>query len=133
MESYKLAEHVPKRHDIDNIYHPRYIRQGIPPVNTFHAVVHGRAAKWVNDVDEWCIEEAWFQHSVNHDFRVTDPAAYIWGRPVIIPTCPKKLFAQGPRQKYVDNHTYLIIRSDYLEYLGHDQIEVGQPHPKTVA
>ena len=24
------------------------------------------------------------------------------GLPVIVPTCPKKLFAQGPRKKYVD-------------------------------
>ena len=102
MGSYKLGEHVPMRHDTGNIFHPRYIRNGIPPVNTFHAVVHGRAAKWVNDVDDWCLEEAWFQHSVNHDFRVTDPAGYTWGLPVLIPTCPKKLFAQGPRQKYVD-------------------------------
>ena len=95
MGSYKLGEHVSMRHDTDNIFHPRNIRDGIPPVNTFHAIVHGRAARWVNDVDDWCLEEAWFQHSVNHDFRVTDPAGYI-------PTCPKKLFAQGPRQKYVD-------------------------------
>ena len=65
MGSYKLVEHVPMRHDTDNIYHPRYIRSGIPPVNTFHAVVHGGAARWVNNVDEWCLEEAWFQHSVN--------------------------------------------------------------------
>ena len=98
-----LGEHVPKRYDTDNIFHPRYVRRGIPPVNTFHAAVYDRAAKWVNDVDEWCLEEAWFQHSVNHGFRVIDPAGYIWGLPVIIPTCPKKLFAQGPRQKYVDD------------------------------
>ena len=60
MGSYKLGEHVPERHDTDNIYHPRYIRNAIPPVNTFHAVVHDRAAKWVQDADEWCLEEAWF-------------------------------------------------------------------------
>ena len=53
----------------------------------------------------WCVEEAWFQHSVNFDFRVTDPSGQNWGLPVIIPTCPKKLFAQGPRQKYVDSVT----------------------------
>ena len=128
--SYKLGEHVPKRHDIDNIYHPRYIRQGIPPVNTFHAVVHGRAAKWVNDVDEWCLEEAWFQHSVNHDFRVTDPAGTHLGTACY----HQKLFAQSPRQKYVDIVTDTIhaSSSDLITWntLGHDQIEVGQPHPK---
>ena len=90
MGSYKLGEHVPMRQDVDNIFHPRYIRDGIPPVNTFHAAVHDRAARWVKDVDDWCLEEAWFQHSVNHDFRVTDPAGYTWGLPVIIPTCPKR-------------------------------------------
>ena len=52
MGSYKLGEHVPMRQDTDNIFHPRYIRDGVPPVNTFHAAVHDRAAKWVNDVDD---------------------------------------------------------------------------------
>ena len=102
MGHYKFGEHVPMRHDTDNIFHPRHIRDGIPPVNTFHPIVHRRAAKWAKDVDDWCLEEAWFQHSVNHDFRITDPSGCIWGLPVLVPTCPKKLFAQGPRQKYVD-------------------------------
>ena len=111
MGSYKLGEHVPKRHDVDNIFHPRYIGRGIPPANTLHAAIHDRAAKWVNHVDEWCLEEAWFKSSVNHDFRVVDPSGYIWGLPVIIPTCPKRLFAQGPRQKYVDIVTDTIHAS----------------------
>ena len=111
MGSYKLGEHVPERHDTDNIYHPRYIRNAIPPVNTFHAVVYDRAAKWVQDADEWCLEEAWFEHSINYDFRVIDPSGYIWGLPVIVPTCPKKLFSQGPRQKYVDIVTDTIHAS----------------------
>ena len=111
MGSYKLGEHVPKGHDVDNIFHPRYIGRGIPSVNTFHAAIHDRATKWVNTVDEWCLEEAWFRHSVNHDFRVVDPAGYIWGLPVIIPTYPKKMFAQGPRQKYVDIVTNTIHAS----------------------
>ena len=33
---------------------------------------------------------------------IIDPPGYIWGLPVLVPTCPKKLFSQGPRQKYVD-------------------------------
>ena len=96
--------------DTDNIYHPRYIRNAIPPVNTFHAVVYGRAAKWVQDADEWCLEEALFDHSITYDFRVIDPSGYIWGLPVIVPTCPK-LFSQGPRQKYVDIVTDTIHAS----------------------
>ena len=90
------------KNDTDNIYHPRFIRDAIPPVNTFHAVVHDRASRWIQDADEWCLEEAWFDHSPTFDLRVIDPPGYIWGLPVLVPTCPKKLFSQGPRQKYVD-------------------------------
>ena len=110
-EAIKLGQHVPETHDTDNIFHPRYIRNAIPPVNTFPAVVYDRAAKWVQDADEWCLEEAWFEHSINYDFRVVDPSGYIWGLPVIVPTCPKKLFSQGPRHKYVDIVTDTIHAS----------------------
>ena len=85
-----------------NVYHPGFIRDGIPPVNTFHAVVHDRASRWIQDADEWCLDEAWFDHSPTFDFRIIDPPGYIWGLPLLVPTCPKKLFSQGPRQKYVD-------------------------------
>ena len=27
---------------------------------------------------------------------------YRWGLPVLVPTCPKKMFIQGPRLKYFD-------------------------------
>ena len=50
----------------------------------------------------WCIEDAWFAHSPQHDFHVKDAQGYVWGLPVLVPTCPKKLFALGPRKKYVD-------------------------------
>ena len=98
----KLGEHIPTRNDTDNIYHPRFIKDGIPPVNIFHAVIHDRASRWIQDADEWCLEEAWFDHSPTFDFRVIDPPGSIWGLLVLVPACPKKLFAQGPRQKYVD-------------------------------
>ena len=103
MGCYKLGEHIPARKDTDNIHHPRFIRDGIPSTNAFHAVIHDRAARWVQDVEEWCLEEAWFDHSPTYDFRVVDPHGYIWELPVLVPTCPKKLFAQGPRKKYVDS------------------------------
>ena len=97
MGSYRLGEHVPKRHDTDNIYHPRYIRQGIPPVNTFHAVVHGRAARWINDVDEWCLEEAWFQHSVNHDFQSHGSCGIHLGTACYHPDMPEEALCAGPK------------------------------------
>ena len=118
MGCYKIGEHIPARKDTENIFHPRFIGVGIPPPNTFHAVIHDRAAKWVSDVEEWCVEEAWFAHSPDFDFRVADPSGYIWGLPVLVPTCPKKLFAQGPRKKYVDivTDTLLASSSDLITW-----------------
>ena len=111
MGCYKLGEHIPMKNDTDNISHPRFISDAIPPVNTFHAVVHDRVSRWVQDTDEWCLEEAWFDHSPTFDFRVIDPPGYIWGLPVLVPTCPKKLFSQGARQKYVDIVTDILHAS----------------------
>ena len=36
------------------------------------------------------------------DFWVADSSNYWWGLPVLVPTCPKKMFMQGPRLKYID-------------------------------
>ena len=33
---------------------------------------------------------------------VADASKYRWGLPVLVPTCPKKMFMQGPRLKYID-------------------------------
>ena len=138
---YKLGEHVPERNDTDNVYHPRFIRYAIPPVNTFHAVVHGRASRWVQDADECCLEEAWFEHSPTFDFRVIDPPGYMWGLPVLVPTCPKKLFSQGPRQKYVDIvtdtlhasssdlitwNTLVMIKTKWIDILPRQWLEITQ-------
>ena len=45
MGCYKLGEHIPARKNTDNIYHPRFVRDGIPPTNTFHAVIHDGASR----------------------------------------------------------------------------------------
>ena len=106
MGCYKIGEHIPGRRDLQNIFHPRFTGAGIPPPTTFHAVIYDRADRRGKDGDEWCFEEAWFAHSPDFDFRVKDQSGYIyiyiWGLPVLVPTCPKKLFEQGPRKKYVD-------------------------------
>ena len=102
MGCYQIGEHIPGRNDTDNIFHPRFIGNGIPPANAFHAVIYEREEKWVQNSEAWCQEEAWFTHSPTFDFRVTNSSSYLWGLPALVPTCPKKLFAQGPRKKYVD-------------------------------
>ena len=40
--------------------------------------------------------------SPTYDFWVVDESRYRWGLPVLVPTCPRKLFMLGPRLKYVD-------------------------------
>ena len=103
MGCYKIGERIPGRDDTSNIFHPRFVGKGIPAANTFHSIVYQRLGRETPNGDEvWCTEEAWFAHSPQHDFRVKDVQGYIWGLPVIVQTCPKKLFALGPRKKYVD-------------------------------
>ena len=87
----------------------------------------------------WCTAEAWFAHSPDHDFRVKDPPGYIWGLPVIVPTCPKKLFALGPRKKYVDTvtdtlhasssdlitwNTLVMMKLNWIDSIPREWIEV---------
>ena len=54
--------HTPARTDTTNIFHPRFVGEGIPSANTFHAVIHDRTAKWIPDGQVWCVEETWFAH-----------------------------------------------------------------------
>ena len=53
-------------------------------------------------IQQWCSKEAWFNSSPECDFWVADASQYRWGLPVLVPTCPKKMFMQGPRLKYID-------------------------------
>ena len=78
------------------------MKESLQPIPFIHAAINDKLAKRTSDGEVWCTEEAWFAHSPQHDFRVKDPPRYIWGLPVIVPTCPKKLFALGPRKQYVD-------------------------------
>ena len=102
MGYYHLEELILKRGDKNNILHPRHTSSGIPPVNTFHSVLQDRVGSRYGSVEQWCIENAWFDSSPTCDFRVTDVSKYRWGLPVLVPTCPKKMFIQGPRLKYID-------------------------------
>ena len=63
MGCYKIGDHIAARNDTNNIYHPRFVGEGISPANTFHAIMHDRAAKKVPDGETWRIEETWFAHS----------------------------------------------------------------------
>ena len=103
MGEYHLEELIPRKGDKNNILHPRHTRSGIPPVNTFHSVLQDRVGSQYGNVQQWCSENAWFDSSPTCDFRVTEaPPKYRWGLPVLVPTCPEKMFTQGPRLKYID-------------------------------
>ena len=75
---------------------------GIPASNTFSSVIYERLGKSYSDIESWCTVGAWFGHSPQYDFHVKNAYGYIRGLPVLVPTCPKRLFALGPRKKYVD-------------------------------
>ena len=102
MGEYHIEELIPKKGDKDNILHPRYTRQGIPSVHTFHSIVQNRVGSQYGIIQQWCNENAWFDSSPTCDFWVADASKYRWGLPVLVPTCPRKMFMQGPRLKYVD-------------------------------
>ena len=102
MGEYHLEDLALRRSDKENILHPRYYRSGIPPAGTFQSIVRDRVVNRSDIIDRWCNEQAWFEHSPTWDFWVIDEAKYRWGLPVLVPTCPRKLFMQGPRLKYVD-------------------------------
>ena len=102
MGEYHIEELIPKKDDKDNILHPRHTRPGIPSANTFHSVVLNRVGSQYGVVQQLCSESAWFDSSPTCDFWVADASKYRWGLPVLVPTCPKKMFMQGPRLKYID-------------------------------
>ena len=101
MGCYHIKELISKQDDKSNILHPRFAGAGIPPIGTFHSVVQNRVGD-NHHIDQWCVDDAWFKASPCHDFWVNDTSKYRWGLPVIVPTCPRKMFAGGPRLKYVD-------------------------------
>ena len=102
MGEYQIDELTLTRDDKTSILHPRHTRSGIPPVGTFHSIVHDRVGSHEDTIQKWCQVKAWFESSPTFDFWVVDEAKYRWGLPVIVPTCPRKMFAQGPRLKFVD-------------------------------
>ena len=100
MGEYHIEELILKKDDKDNILHPRHTRAGIPSVNTFHSVVRSRVGSQYGIIQQWCSVTAWFDSSPA--FWVVDASMYRWGLPVLVPTCPRKMFMQGPRLKYID-------------------------------
>ena len=102
MGCYEIGDHIPGEDDKTTIFHPRFVGDGTPASNTFHSVIYERLGKSYSDIASWCTVRAWFAHSPQYDFHVKNAYGYIWGLPVLVPTCPKKLFALGPRKKHVD-------------------------------
>ena len=99
---HEIRELTPRANDKSDLLHPRSEEQGTPRPETLHAVIYERLEKNRSDMVAWCEPSAWFDHSPTFDFHVKNTFGYIWGLPLLVPTCPKKLFAQGPRKKYVD-------------------------------
>ena len=45
MGCYKIGEHIPGRDDTSNIFHPRFVGEGIPAANTFHSIIYQRLGR----------------------------------------------------------------------------------------
>ena len=88
---------IPDLMDRANVLRPRAC-PGIPVPCTLYEVVHEKLGRIWAGGQLWCDSNAWVKYSSNYDFRVVDPLGYIWGLPIIVPTCPRKLFEQGPRK-----------------------------------
>ena len=109
----------------------------VPVPGAFYGVMREKLGKaWTGD-RSWCDPNAWVKRSPSHDFHVIDPLGYTWGLPIIVPTCPRKLFEQGPRKKYVDiaTDTLHASSSDLITWntLSHGQIGVAGVHPNNLA
>ena len=72
------------------------------PSTHSYSLVQNRVGSQYGAIQQWCNENAWFESSPTCDFWVADSSQYRWGLPVLVPTCPKKMFMQGPRLKYID-------------------------------
>ena len=81
-----------------NVHNPRSSQRILAP-NAFYEAVHWGLLKQQTGDSPWCDEKAWTEHSTLSDFRVSEPLGFLWGLPILIPTCPRKLFEQGPRLK----------------------------------
>ena len=87
---------------------PTLVFQSVP--KTFYQAAHMRLNKAPSGDALWYDESAWTSHSSTHDFPVHEPLGLIFGLP-LIPTCPRKMFEQGPRHKYVDIVTDMLHAS----------------------
>ena len=99
---YEIRELTPSANDKSDLLLPRSNEHGISRPETFHGVLYERLEKKESVESKWCEPSAWFNHSPTFHFHTKDSFGYIWGLPVLVPTCPEKLFAQGPMKKYVD-------------------------------
>ena len=102
MGSYEIKELIPDMKDRSDVLHPRSTAPGIPRPGTFYEMLHKRLGKPRSDDSAWCDASAWVKHSTIFDFHTPDSLGYIWGLPILVPTCPRKLFEQGPGKKCVD-------------------------------
>ena len=101
MGLYEIEGLIPDMKNVSSVLHPRS-SSGIPVPCTFNEVMHKKLGEpWVGD-QLWRDPTAWVNHSPIYDFHVHEPLGFIWGLPIVVPTCPRKMFEQGPRKKYVD-------------------------------
>ena len=122
---------------VSSVLHPRS-SAGIQVPGTWCEVMRNQLARaQVGSEPLWCEPSARVSHSPTCDFHVHEPLGFIWGLPIIVPTCPRKMFEQGPRRKYVDivTDTLRASSSDLITWntLAMVRTKLTQPDPEAKA
>ena len=98
MGSYEIKELIPDMKDRSDVLHPRSTAPSIPKPGAFYEVLHKRLRKPRSNDSAWCDASAWLKPSTTFDFHTPDSFGYVWGLPILVPTCARKLFEQGLRK-----------------------------------
>ena len=100
--------------------------KGIPKPGTFYELLRWKLGQPHKDGSPWRDALTWVNHSTTYDFHSPDLFGYTWGLPILVPTCPRKLFEQGPRDIVTDTlhasssdtwNTLAMVRLKLQEYI----------------
>ena len=100
MGYYHLEELIPKKEDKNNILHPRHTRSGIPPVNIFHSALQDRVGSQYCNVEQWCVENVWFESSALSLFHSDNRRGYARVTPVALSSVGMPGSSQRSLDKY---------------------------------
>ena len=96
MGSYELKGLIHDMRDKSDVLHRRSTT-GIAKPGTFYVieVLQKKLGKVYPEDSVWRDADAWVRHSTTYDFHTPEAFSFVWELPILVPTCPRKLFEQG--------------------------------------